>query len=154
MRCGGHGGWRAGWGKAAAGLQSIDLAVRHDRVYYNGQTHGNLLCVSQFCFFLKQTLAWELGSAGVVISVFLQSSQGTLSWGLAWNVNGSGVGVGWGTQDKLLRQRSVIDWSLESIEKEQLSHPSELSFVEGTVSYKPWVLEVNPEARWMSVCKN
>lgn len=40
------------------------------------------------------------------------------------------------------------------MEKEQLFHPSELSFVEGTVSYKPWVLEVNPEARWMSVCKN
>lgn len=145
MRDGGR-----GWGNAAAGLRSVNLAVKHDGVYCKGQIRENLLCVLVPLLFgadvgmgVGEHRGFHICFCSVLTrNTFLRSSM-KCEWG----------GV-WGTQDKLLWQKSVIDWSLESIEKEQLLHPSELSCMEGTRAISPGSLEVNPEARWTSVCKN
>lgn len=85
-------GMEGGVGKCSRRPPKCKLGSEARSVFIVKVRSVKIYSVSWFGFFLTQTLAWELGNAGVFIYVFVQSSQGTLSWDLVWNVNGGGVG--------------------------------------------------------------
>lgn len=85
-------GMEGGVGKCSRRPSKCKLGSEARSVFIVKVRSVKIYSVSRFGFFLEQTLAWELGSTGVFIYVFVQSSQGTLSWDLVWNVNGGGVG--------------------------------------------------------------